>query len=244
MSRHARQLIDCGPDIIWLVNTGNAEAVAAAQQGAIKHIPVVGSSVRDRVGVNFTGVRNLSGDLGPVRLGLVKQLLLSNGKPLAVAVFYTSQSEEEVNAIACAAPGLGVTVTRVKFDNYGDLESPFSTMPGTVQAVLTTHDQFFRNAAQRIIELAAKRGLPLIGYRQSFVRSGAVMSYGTSLQNQIRMSAELVEAILNGARAGRLDMKRPRDEDRELWINCDAANKLRWNIPDGLRHRPGANVID
>lgn len=245
MRAHARKLIDrepdLRPDIIWLVNTDNALAVADAQQQVQPQIAVVGSSISDEVVarglLKHPCVLNMSGKLGPMRLQLVKELL-GEAKPLTVAVLYTRSSEEEVDLIKAAAPNLDVTVLPVEFSDYANVDGPFAQLADKqVHAVLTTHDQFFRNTADQIIRLATERRLPLIGYRESFARLGAVMAFGTSLQKQIRMSAELVAAVLTGARA---ENKEP--QDRELWINRAAAKKLGLPIPDSLFDKPGVNV--
>jgi putative ABC transport system substrate-binding protein len=111
-----------------------------------------------------------------------------------------------------------------------------------VQAVLATHDPFFQNRATRIVQLARTRGLPLIGYRDTFVLHGAVMSYGPSLREQTRKSAELVHGILQGTSPAALGIKQP--DLHELFINRTAAERLGFSIPESLLAQAGKNIVD
>jgi putative tryptophan/tyrosine transport system substrate-binding protein len=84
----------------------------------------------------------------------------------------------------------------------------------------------------RIIELAARRGLPtMYGYRE-FVDAGGLMSYGPNVQAVVRRAASYVDRILKGAKPGDLPIEQP--TTFELVINLKTAKTLGLTIPQSL----------
>jgi len=77
---------------------------------------------------------------------------------------------------------------------------------------------------RRLVELAVKARLPTIYWRRQFVDEGGLMSYGASLSDQFRRSAEYVDKILKGAKPGDLPVEQP--TQFELVVNLRTARAL------------------
>jgi ABC-type uncharacterized transport system substrate-binding protein len=72
------------------------------------------------------------------------------------------------------------------------------------------------------------------GYRD-YVEAGGLMSYGANLPDLWRRSADLVDKILHGAKAGDIPVEQPTKFD--LTINLTTAKTLGLEIPATLLAR-------
>ena len=88
------------------------------------------------------------------------------------------------------------------------------------------------NLRGRLIELANPTHLPVIGTWAAVAKAGALFSYGTSVPDQIRQSAHLVDKILKGAKTADVPVAQPMKV--ELVINLKAAEALDITTPQAL----------
>lgn len=253
MQEHAAKVIRTSPDVVWLVNTENALVMAEAQKVSKTQIPVVASSVSDvvvtlglanslaRPGKNFTGVLSMGEYVGAKRLELVLDLIPTLKRVGVLVYTPRDTSVRELELIEKAARARGISVVPAKVQGVESLEGAFNQLAKSkVQAVLTTHIPFFLNQSKRLVELAAERRLPLIGHRPVFAEQGAILSYGPDLPVQIKDSARLVVAILNGAKAGELPLQV--FTKWELVINEKTARTLGLTIPAAVAIRVDRRV--
>ena len=77
---------------------------------------------------------------------------------------------------------------------------------------------------KQIVELAAKTRLPAMYYRDSFVESGGLMSYGADLADHFMRAATYVDKILKGAKPADLPVEQP--TKFEFIINLKAAKQI------------------
>ena len=88
------------------------------------------------------------------------------------------------------------------------------------------------NLRGRLIELANRRRLPVIGSNQAWVEAGALFNYGASQDEQMRRSAQLVDKILKGAKPADIPVEQP--TKFELVINLKAARALGITVPQNV----------
>lgn len=153
-------------------------------------IPIVFSAVNDpvdqglikslaRPGGNVTGVASITWELGGKRLQLLKQALpkITRVGMLVHPSFPGSAWEQK--SVEQAAATLGVKITPVVVTQAQDLDAAFATLSkNRAEALLPAHVGFFVvSVRKRILELAAKQRLPVVGPRGEFTEDGALMSY-------------------------------------------------------------------
>ena len=97
------------------------------------------------------------------------------------------------------------------------------------------------NERRRLVALAAKHRVPLVGNAKEFAMLGALVAYGASLQESARRAATYVNKILKGARPADLPVEQP--TKFELVINLKTAKTLGLTIPQSLLQRAD-QVID
>ena len=75
-----------------------------------------------------------------------------------------------------------------------------------------------------LAELALKARLPLFGTNPDIAMAGGLLSYGTSLEENYRRAAALVDKILRGAKPGELPVEQP--ERFQLIVNMKTAKAI------------------
>jgi hypothetical protein len=88
---------------------------------------------------------------------------------------------------------------------------------------------------QRIIELAARHGLPAVYPSISFTTDGGLISYGINWAETYRQAASYVDRILRGARPAELPVQAP--TKLELIVNVRAARSIGIAVPPSLLNR-------
>jgi putative ABC transport system substrate-binding protein len=97
------------------------------------------------------------------------------------------------------------------------------------EAVLIAHHPLFQNHRKYILQLAEKHRIPAIGHRTYFAEEGALLSYGSVLDLQMRRSAHLVDKILKGGKPGDIPVEQP--TRLEFVVNLTTAKRLGLTVP-------------
>jgi len=215
-----------------------------ALQRATRTIPIVLISIRvDPVeagyvvslatsGSNVTGLMNLSGELHPKRLELLKEVSPQISR---VAILWTrDQQEQGMKELEAVGQALGIQIQSLDArGGLGSFESAFSAMSreqadglivGTSASILTHR--------ARIMEFTAKRRLPTIYAVSGYARRGGLMSYGANHPDLSRRAAIYVDKILKGAKPADLPIEQPTKFD--LVINLKTAKQLGLTIPPNV----------
>jgi len=87
----------------------------------------------------------------------------------------------------------------------------------------------------RLAEQALGQHLPMMCEAREQAEAGCLMSYGASLGDLFRRTAELVDKILKGAKPADLPVEQP--TKFELVINLKTAKALGLTIPTSLLQR-------
>jgi len=221
-----------------IVTMGYPSALAA-KQGTI--LPVVAINAGDpvstglveslaRPGGHLTGISDVSADLTPKRLELLKQLvptlrrvaMLWNAADLGMTLRY--------RASEAGAQALGLSVQPLGVREPDDFEQAFAAMERErPDAILMVTDTLTLLNRQRIFEFAAAHQLPAIYEFDSLVRDGGLLSYGPDQDESFSRVAALVDRILKGAQPADLPFEQP--TRFRLVINLKTAQALGLPLP-------------
>ncbi len=237
----AAELVSLNVDVIV---TSFGPAIGAAQR-ATRTIPIVmagGAGVDPvkrgwvaslaRPGGNMTGVMNMSGELHPKRLELLKEV---SPRISRVAILWPPRVQKQrMNEVEATRQALGIQVQTFPGGggkNY--LESTLSAIDKDVpHALLVATSIAALDNRSQIIDFANKRQLLTIFDRDVFVTAGGFMSYGVDFRDLHRRTASYVDKILKGAKPGDLPIEQPRKF--EFVINLKTAKALGLTIPPSV----------
>jgi putative ABC transport system substrate-binding protein len=100
-------------------------------------------------------------------------------------------------------------------------------------ALVMASSPFFGGAA--LAEAALRHRLPSIGIGRGADQAGLLMSYGPSIPDMFRLSADYVDKILKGAKPADLPVQQP--TKFELIVNLKTAQALGLTIPPAILAR-------
>jgi len=226
-----------------IVATGGAPAIAA--KTAATKIPIVFSLGGDpvasglvaslnRPGGNATGVNMFTAQLGPKRLGLLRELVptaaltavLLNPKSLSI--------EDQLKDVHEAARAVDQQIHILHASSEPELDTAFTTLPSLrAGALLVGSDPYFNSQRDQIIALAARHAIPAIYEWREFAMAGGLMSYGTSITNTYRQVGLYTGRVLKGEKPADLPVVQP--TKFEFVINLKTAKVLGLAVPNSMQ---------
>jgi putative tryptophan/tyrosine transport system substrate-binding protein len=243
----ARALVRLHVDLIFAASASVQRAMEATNKipiVMIHPIPVEAGVVQSlaRPGGNVTGLANLSAELTPKRLELLKEAV---PKLARVGVLMPAQRPTWERQSGLVLKDLEATARslklklhelRVKVDSDKiDWESVFKmAVRERDEAVLVMPLARFGDERKRIAELAVMHRLPTI-YNREFAEAGGLMSYGANSVDLYRRAAIYVDKILKGAKPADLPVEQP--TKFEFIINLKAAKQIGVTIPPNVLAR-------
>ena len=239
LPRLAADLLARKPELVF---TPSQVAALAARQ-ATRTIPIVFGTGIDPVGAglvaslahpggNVTGVVNVVESLTPKRLELLHEML-----PAARRIGFLGDPNEaawtsERSKVAQAGRALGLTIIVGEVSSPADFDAAVAKLMAQGVDAIFGFSPLVTNLRGRLIELANRKHLPVFGHAARVAEAGALFSYGASLPDQLRRSAQLVDQILKGAKPADLAVEQP--TRFELVINLKTAKALGLTIPPSL----------
>jgi putative ABC transport system substrate-binding protein len=193
-----------------LVATDRPAAVAA--KSATTTIPIVFTSGNDPVreglvtslshpGGNATGVYLFTTELGPKRLGLIRELLVKPGLIAFVADPNTTASPQQVEEMQSAAKVLEQPLLVLHAGTEREVEETFAVMARQkVSAVLYGASTFYQVISAQLIALAARHKIPACYEWRDPVVAGGLMSYNTNRDEFGGQIGNYAAQILKGAK--------------------------------------------
>ena len=207
-------------------------------------------------GGNITGLSiSASPELLAKRLELLKEIVPRLSRLAILRQADVPGRVESFVAVEQAARKLKVAVQFVDVHSSDDFESAFATMirnrdegflisggPVTwmrrqkiAELAVMQISPLFMDHRKRIIELAAKRRIPVMYEDNMFPDAGGLMSYGPNHANLYRRAATYVDKILKGAKPADLPVEQP--TRIELVFNLKAAKQIGLMIPPNVLAR-------
>jgi putative ABC transport system substrate-binding protein len=226
-------------DVIVTSATG---PILAAKQ-ATSAIPIVFTNANDpvrtgivaslaRPGGNVTGLSIQGPDLAGKRLELLREVVPNLRRLAIIANVGNAGAVLEIREVQGTARTLGLEVVTPEIRRAEDIAPAFRALKG-VQALYVITDPLLGGANRvRIQTLAMAARLPAIHIFRENVEAGGLISYGPNYPDLFRRSADLVDRILRGGKAGDIPVEQPTKFD--LVINLTTAQALGLAIPESF----------
>jgi putative ABC transport system substrate-binding protein len=237
----AADLVSRKVDVIF-ASGGSAPALAA--KAATTTIPIVfetgGDPVKaglvaslSRPGGNLTGVTWTASALSAKRLDLLHQLVPTASVIGLVVNPNYPEASIQVRDLKDAAGALGLQISVANADTESGVDAAIASLARQgVGGLLVANDPFFSTRRAQIIALAARYALPASYSLREDVATGGLISYGTSLPEQVRQGGLYTGRILKGAAPADLPVTQP--TSFSLVINLKTAKTLGLTIPPGI----------
>jgi putative tryptophan/tyrosine transport system substrate-binding protein len=244
ISAFAKELVELSPDII----VGYATPSVVALQHETNSIPIVFLSVTDPLGQglvaslahpggNITGFAVFEFSLGTKWVETLKQISPNLKRVTTIfnpktAPYYSLY----LRAIEKAASSLAIEPIVVEIHDDAEIERAIINLAHEPDSgLIAMPDSFNMAHRQTIIAFADQYHLPAMYYFPLFAADGGLISYGPDETDMFRRTADYVDRILKGAKAGDLPVQQP--TSFRLVINLKAAKALGLNVPTALLAR-------
>jgi putative tryptophan/tyrosine transport system substrate-binding protein len=236
----ARDLVRHGVDLIVVAGGG---APAKAAQLATTKIPIVFMGGRDpveaelvksfaRPGGNLTGVADLEVDLLGKRMEILRELVPRLTRLLVVYDATNTDTVSKAEAHRDAARQLGLTLVEKPVRTEDEARIAISSArKGEVDGMFAPRSLSL-NIPGLMLEIAAKRSIPVMFQDGFFVERAGLVSYAANTYEVGRQAARLADKILKGARPADLPIEQP--TKFELVINLKTAKALGLTVPQSL----------
>jgi len=218
---------------------------ALAAKAATTTIPIVfemaGDPVRlglvaslDRPGGNVTGVTNLSIEVAPKRLQLLREIVpTARVVALLVNPANPTVAETQSREAQSAANALGLELHILNASNERDFDAVFiNLIQLRVEGLVIAADPLFSSRIKQLGELTARHAVPAIFNRREFAAAGGLLSYGTDSRYTYHLAGTYTGRILKGDKPANLPVQQ--STKVELIINLKTAKALGLNVPNPL----------
>jgi putative ABC transport system substrate-binding protein len=221
----------------------NAGAVAA--KAATDAIPIVFQIGADpvklglvaslnRPGGNATGVSYFTFELGPKRLGLLRELIPGAADIFVLVNPRTAIADAALQELAAVAAGQQLSVLHAS--SAQEINAAFRAMAQKrAPALVIIPDALFISRRVQLATLAARHAIPAVYTSREFAEVGGLMTYGTNLADNWRQVGTYTGRILKGAKPTDLPVVQP--TKFELIINLATAQALDLDVPPTLLAR-------
>jgi putative ABC transport system substrate-binding protein len=213
-----------------------------AAKAVTRTIPIVFAVGTDPVGIglvaslahpgdNITGVTNLNVELIKKCFELMHSLM-SPASTIAVLInpANVAQTATERATVQDAARALGARLLILDASSPSEIESAFEVVVRQqVGALVVSGEIFFLTQRDRLVELAARHGVPTIYAFREFPIAGGLMSYGADFAEPYRLVGAYAGRILKGEKPANLPVQQAAKV--ELVINLKTAKTLGLAIP-------------
>jgi putative ABC transport system substrate-binding protein len=241
LERAATELVRQSVDL--LVTVGASATQAAAK--ATKTIPIVAVGVIDPVLLGLArSLGRPGGNVTGLSFGGAEWLskgleLLAQASPRAhrISILANPSNPEVAKMVAATsatAQTLGVTITALSVERWGDMSRAVNAMVSG-DPLLVVSDLMFVRLRTLILQTASKRKIPTMFQARAWVNAGGLMSYEPSVDEMQQRAMAYVDKLLGGARVSELPIELP--TRFELTINLKTAKALGLTVPPSLLQR-------
>ena len=236
-SQIARKFIGESPDVIVAIATPSAQTVAAAA----RNIPVIFSAVTDPVGAKLVSSleapgANISGvsDMLPIDKHLdMLQRVVPDAKRIG-----TVYNPGEANAVSLVnlleerLAARGLELVKAAATKTSEVLGASRSLVGEADAIYLTTDNTVISAAEAVISVGERAGIPVFAADTATVDRGAVAALGFDYYDHGRQTGAMVVKVLNGAKPGDLPVETM--ETLDLFVNPAAAKRMGITLSEEL----------
>jgi putative ABC transport system substrate-binding protein len=238
----AHELVAAGVDVIVTAGTGGLRAAKAATST----IPIVFATASDpvgnglvqslaRPGGNVTGICSVMDSLAPKCLELLLQLFPGLQRVGLLGERQDARLRLDRDALAPLLSARGMRLMLAEATNPQGVDAAVDRLLSERAEVVLTNSSLTYNLRDRLAERFRAHRVALVGHRAEMVEAGALFSYGASLPDQLRASAQVVDRVLRGAPTADIPVEQP--TRFELVLNLTTAVALGVEIPPTVRLR-------
>jgi putative ABC transport system substrate-binding protein len=240
--KHAKELVDLQPDVIFSEST----PPTAALQRETRTIPMVIQGVSDPIGSGF--IEQLSrpggnitglGWMEPAMGGKWLELLTDIAPTVRrVAAIFNPDTAPYVRSYYLpsfedAARSLKIEPLVLPVRSDAEIETVIASLGREPKGgPIAMSDSFLVVHATPIALVAARNKVPAIYFNAIFVRAGGLLSYAADLRDQWYRAAAYVDRILRGAKPADLPVQLP--VKFEMAVNDKTAKALGLAIPQSF----------
>ena len=229
---------------VAVIATPASMPAAFAAKALTTTIPIVFSGARDpvqaglvaslnRPGGNVTGVTSMNVDIGPKRLGLLRELVPRAAR-FAVLVNPTAPiTDSEIADLQSAASAVGRQLDILTASTNHDIETAFANLAQKqIDALVISPNTLFGSRRAQIVTLATFHRVPVIYSDRAYTEIGGLMSYGGNLADTFRQTGIYTGRVLKGEKPADLPVMRA--TKFEFVINLHTARAFGLTVPPGL----------
>jgi putative ABC transport system substrate-binding protein len=238
----ARELAAAGSQLIV---TRGTTAVRAAQDAA-PSLPIVMAGSADPVATGFaqslarpggriTGVSVLGAEMIGKRMELLKETVPAARRVVAFLQAANPGNAAFRDALKASADALDVQLQVREIREPAEFDEAFEWAARHGDGVFLMEDPMFLRHREALLQIATRRGLPVITGSAELARAGALAVYAIDGQVEAREAARFVAELLRGADPGELPIAQP--TRFKLVINLRAARALGIEVPPTLLAR-------
>jgi putative ABC transport system substrate-binding protein len=226
---------------VAVIATPISSAAALAAKEATATIPIVFSTGADpvhtglvaslnRPGGNVTGISSMNAEIAAKRLGFMYELIPSAERFAVLTNPYTPQTQSMISDPRAAAAALGRQIEVLAAGTPGEIDLALANLARLrADALLVSPDVMFNNRRIQLVTLAAHYRIPAIYWVREDAEAGGLMSYGSSVVDQLWQVGIYAGRILKGEKPADLPILRA--TKFELVINLQTAKTLGITIP-------------
>jgi putative ABC transport system substrate-binding protein len=236
----ARELVGRRPDVIVSATVPAARALTQAT----RDIPIVLALVGDPVGLgltdsiarpsgNVTGFTTGNDTVAAKRLELLREMVPAARKVAILWVPANDQHRLVVERTRQAAPALKVELLPLPVSTDAEISLAIAQAENErATALLVTADPLTVRNRRTIIDECLLRNLPAMHNYGFEVKDGALMSYGSDVDEDYGRAALYVDRILKGVKVAELPFQEPTHIG--LAINLRTARSIGLTVPPAL----------
>jgi putative ABC transport system substrate-binding protein len=186
-----------------------------------------------RPGGNVTGLSHMAPSTAVKRLELLRELVPQISRVLVLSHLSDPNAAPQVKALEEAAHSLGIKLQIRDIRTSDDLPVAFDAgVKERAEGVIATGESIFAVNRARLVELAARHGLPGAYHLRIIAEAGGLMAYQPVTTVLYRRAATYVDKLLRGARPADLPIEQP--TMFEFTINLKTAKALGLAIPPSV----------
>ena len=239
----AEELVQAKPDVLV---AGWGTLAPKALKTATATIPIVFATVGDPIGAGLVqtlarpggNVTGLSGQSTELKGKQLQLLLTCVPGQRAVGVLlnpdtpYSALALKELR-VAADREGIRLELLEVRRPPEFTAARMYALVASGATSLFVIEDPLTANLRAAVLDQASRLRLPTMsGGGVDYIRSGGLMSYGSSQRAMYRRAAEYVDKILKGTAPGELPVEQP--TRFQLVINLKTAKALGLVIPPSL----------
>ena len=218
--------------------------VTQAAKNATANIPIVFVQGDDPVATglvasfnkpagNVTGIAFLSTELGPKRLGLLKELVPAATRYALLVNPLSPTTDLIIADMRAAAASIGREIEVFAASTVREIDSAFAALVRKpCDALVVGSSSLFATRGVQLATLAALNRLPVMYYTRSSVEVGGLMSYGADIPGAVYQGGTYVGRILQGEKPA--DLPIVQSVKFEFVLNLQTARSFGLDVPPAL----------